>query len=579
MSEGQFPQRFGNYVLERFLAAGGMAEVYVASRPDGSIRGPIALKRMLPQMMENPEYAAMFRDEANLARRLVHPNIVSVYEAGEYDGRLFMAMEFIEGLDAATLVKKLRAKQEVLGIPHALRIGVELCAGLAAAHSLTDDRGVAMMLIHRDVSPQNILISRNGEVKVTDFGVAKATGRETNTATGSVKGKIPYMAPEQALAQHIDQRVDQFAAGIVVWELLTGTRLFSDKSDLLMFEKIIRRPSPKPSSIRASIPSAVDNAVLRALAKNPEERFADVGAFGRALRAALESMATWESADLTPVVEYLLPSATGAEPAKPTVSTAPASPGSASSPSAASVPSRATGVPIPAAVDDRRTTLTPGIGQSAPPMRASPRPGLAVVPGSEGIVQREQRLGSASTPSAPALTLDRSRARPPPGIEAAAASPVSAASVAARPMVVMPLGSPSSSSSSSPRPVAAIAVAVLVAAAAGFFGGRFTAAAPVASGVSGCARPSSATSDVEAAYDLLLQSQMQLDSGDLQAAAMRATEAQARSGTAKGHFMLGRIRSQSGDVASALTHFRCVLEMGPGGEEAKRVSQLIKGRS
>ena len=572
MSEGQFPQRFGAYVLERFLASGGMAEVFVASRPDGRIKEPIALKRMLPQMMENPEYAAMFRDEASLARRLVHPNIVRVYDAGEYDGRLFMAMEFVDGLDTASLVKKLRARQEVLGIVHALRIGVELCAGLAAAHSLTDDRGVAMMIIHRDVSPQNILISRTGEVKVTDFGVAKATGRETNTATGSVKGKIPYMAPEQALAQHIDQRVDQFAAGIVVWELLTGTRLFHDKSDLLMFEKIIRRPTPKPSSLRSTIPPAVDNAVLRALSKNPDERFADVGAFGRALRAALDSIASWDSSDLKPVVDYLLPPVENGDATlvQPILSQAPGS-----SPSSTSTPalrSRPTGVPIPAAVDDRAGRMTPSPAPApALPVRAAPRSGLAVIAGSEAMAQREQRFGTASTPSAPALTLDRSRARPPPGIEAAGAAPVSLAAVP-RPMVVMPLGSSPTPSSSSPLPVAAIALAVLVAAAAGFFGGRFTAPAPASSGVTGCARTSSATSDVEAAYDLLLQSQMQLDSGDLQAAAMRATEAQARSGTAKGHFMLGRIRSQSGDVASALTHFRCVLE-------AKRVSQLIKGRS
>jgi serine/threonine protein kinase len=594
MSDSPFPQRFGAYVLERFLAAGGMAEVFVASRPDGRVPGPIALKRMLPQMMENPEYAAMFRDEASLASRLVHPNIVRVYDSGEYDGRLFMAMELIDGLDAASLVKKLRAKQEVLGIAHALRIGAELCAGLAAAHSLKDERGVAMMIIHRDVSPQNILISRNGEVKVTDFGVAKATGRETHTATGSIKGKIPYMAPEQALAQHIDQRVDQFAAGIVVWELITGQRLFADKNDLLMFEKIIRRPTPKPSSFRSTIPPAVDAALLRALAKNPDERFPDVGAFGRALRTALDQLSGWESADLAPIVEYLLPPPVGrdTEVYRPNLgsagsssSSAAASPGS--SPSAQSSPSRPTGVPIPAAlVDDRpvfAAPLQPGPGR--------PR-GMAMTGSVDATIRREPppptatAPSSPSTQSAPALTLDRSRMRPPPGVEPARAQQGAGAPSVSSPMVVAsPLDSSLSSSSSSSSssfsmpPIAMLAAVAVVVGAAAFGAGRFTAAAPAAGGATGCARPSGATSDVEAAYELLLQSQMQMDAGDLQSAAMRANEAQARSGTAKGHFMLGRIRIQSGDVASALTHYRCVLELGPGGDEAKKVASMLRGKA
>ncbi len=578
----EYPQRFGPYVLERFLAAGGMAEVFVASRPDGRVPGPIALKRMLPQMMENPEYATMFRDEANLAGQLVHKNVVRVWDSGEYDGRLYMAMELVDGLDTSSMQKKLRAKNEMLGVPHALRIGVELCNGLSVAHSLKDERGVAMMIIHRDVSPQNILIARDGTVKVTDFGVAKATGRETHTATGHIKGKIPYMAPEQALAQSIDQRVDQFAAGIVVWELLTATRLFQDKNDLLMFEKIIRRPTPKPSSVRQGVPPAVDTAVLRALAKNPDERFPDVAGFGRALQAALHGMGGWEVSELAPIVDYLMPPAAPAPTApglRPALSQAatPAA-GSQTGRGAQSLPSRPTGQPLtpaPADTDHIATQFVPQPPalQTTPPSATPPSvTPLTATPGTPRSAVRPRGLGSADGPSfsnpgavapgsgrsEPALTLDRTRNRAPSGVESAGGPTIA-------PLMLAP-------SSPSSFPVALVAIALVVGAAVGFGIGRATAPKPEVVSNSGCARPSTATADVEAAYDLLLQSQIQLDAGDIQGATEKATEAQARSGTAKGHFMLGRIRMKGGDVSSGLNHYRCVFELAPTSDEAKKLS-------
>ncbi len=598
-----YPQRFGPYVLERFLAAGGMAEVFVARQMEGGsssgrvIRGPIALKRMLPAMMENAEYAGMFRDEAALASKLVHPNIVRVYDSGEYDGRLYMAMELIDGLDAASLQKKLRSKSEMLGLPHALRIGVELCSGLAAAHSMKDERGVALMLIHRDVSPQNILIGRDGVVKVTDFGVAKATGRETHTATGNIKGKIPYMAPEQALAQQIDQRVDQFAAGIVVWELLTGTRLFHDKNDLLMFEKIIRRPTPKPSSVRAGIPAGVDNAVLRALSKNPDERFADVGAFGRALQKSLDALGGHDASDLAPIVEYVLgpaPPAGGAVVEQP------------KSQQSSRAQSRPTGQPIPAAQqqasqqsevdgDDVATMALPGLSgptRPAPNVATVSRPRAVTGAGdplqrhggsgNDATVLREQSRPSSpsssslsssasssfsvpqSQASAPALTLDRSRMRVPVGVES-------------HTQTLPAPGSTGMLTPAEPRafPVVAVAIALVVGLGAGFGIAKATSSAPPVQSNNGCARPSAASADVEAAYDLLLKSQMELEAGDLSKAAQRASEAQVRSGTAKGHYMLGKIRMQSGDVGAALTHYRCVIEMAPGSDEAKSVTRQV----
>lgn len=617
-----YPQRFGPYVLERFLAAGGMAEVFVATRPDGKITGQLALKRMLPQMMENPEYAAMFRDEAALAGKLLHPNIVRVFDSGEYDGRLYMAMELVEGLDASSLQKKLRAKNEMLGLAQALRVGIELCGGLAAAHALKDERGVAQMIIHRDVSPQNILISRQGVVKVTDFGVAKATGRETHTATGNIKGKIPYMAPEQALAQHIDQRVDQFAAGIVVWELLTATRLFHDKNDLLMFEKIIRRPTPKPSSVRAGIPASVDNAILRALAKNPDERFPDVASFGRALLKCLNEMGGWDAAALAPIVEYVLgPPVNPAQPAaQMETAKPPSSPSQSPARSTGTPASRPTGAPVSAATldDDEHLTqnvappramapigqaMTPRAPATAPPSQPMPLPPPTATPGTPrpaarprglsvvGVdtdltVQRDQSSSSGassgvssgppasltssssspSSPSAPALTLDHARMRTqnrPSGIESQQQG---------GPMPAVPMMAPTPT----PFPIAVVVIAVVVGAGLGFGGARLTAPKEVAAtaGV-GCARPSTATADVEAAYDLLLKAKGYLDAGDVEKAATRINEAQTRSGTARGHYLLGRLRLQSGDVAAGVNHYRCVLELGPGSDEAKAVALAL----
>ncbi len=603
-----YPQRFGPYVLERFLAAGGMAEVFVASRPDGRVQGPIALKRMLPQMMENPEYAAMFRDEAVLASKLLHPNIVRVFDSGEYDGRLYMAMELVDGLDASSLQKKLRAKNEMLGIAHALRIGVEVCQGLAAAHALKDERGVALMLIHRDVSPQNILIDRNGTVKVTDFGVAKATGRETHTATGNIKGKIPYMAPEQALAQAIDQRVDQFAAAIVVWELLTGSRLFQDKNDLLMFEKIIRRPTPKPSSLRASITPSIDNALLRALSKNPDERFADVAAFGRALAKCLNELGGPAVAELAPIVDYVLPppDVTELRPAS-SPSLAPPSSSLASSMSQKTPQSRPTGVPIAgAALDDdniatqhvpqrdaRMPDSQPGTpGTLRPAARPQPQPlprgAMQVTPPMQNAptVQRSTSTLEPSQPSLAPLTLDRSRmpttARPS-GIEAGgqAGSPSGSMGGAQGSLGNSQSGNFGGNANvvaaSGGVPVVAVVVAVVVGLAAGFGIAKATQKeAPAAS--NGCARASAATADVEAAYDLLLKSQLELESGDLAKAAARANEAQARSGTAKGHYMLGKIRMQTGDVGSGLNHYRCVFELAPSSDEAKNIANALTAK-
>ncbi|MDP2345697.1 MAG: protein kinase [Deltaproteobacteria bacterium] len=574
-----YPQRFGPYVLERFLAAGGMAEVFVASRPDGRVPGPIALKRMLPQMMENPEYATMFRDEAHLAGQLVHPNVVRVWDSGEYDGRLYMAMELVDGLDTSSLQKKLRAKNEMLGVAHALRIGVELCNGLAVAHALKDERGVAMMIIHRDVSPQNILIARDGTVKVTDFGVAKATGRETHTATGHIKGKIPYMAPEQALAQAIDQRVDQFAAGIVVWELLTATRLFHDKNDLLMFEKIIRRPTPKPSTVRAGIPAAVDAAVLRALAKNPDERFPDVAAFGRALQGALAQVGGWEASELAPIVDYVMPpAAPSSSPSSLSGSIRPAlgsegsrsgpqSTASASNKTPRSQASRPTGQPISAATLDDDDAATEFVPQpAAPPMRTSTPGTPQARPRGLSSADMQAPAPVPSPQSSPALTLDRTKSRAPSGVESAGGPAIQ------QPLQMM---APPSSSSPVAFPVVFVAVALVLGGLAGFGIAKATAPKVEAVNATGCARPSAATADVEAAYDLLLQSQLNLEAGDLVKAVAKANEAQMRSGTAKGHYMLGRIRMKGGDVSSGLNHYRCVFELAPMSDEAKKISLAV----
>jgi serine/threonine-protein kinase len=237
--------------------------------------------------VEDEDFLEMFLDEARIAASLNHPNLVQIFELGEANGSTYLAMEYVPGEDLRRVER--RARTQGLGLPVgiALRIIADAAAGLHYAHQARDGKGQPLSLVHRDVSPQNILVGFSGAVKLIDFGVAKAAGRSQQTASGVLKGKFPYLSPEQAAGKPIDHRSDQFALGIVLWETLTGQRLFKDESDLATLRRVQECHVPAPSSIDPAIPQALDAIVLRALSKSVDARFKDCGAF----RLALEELA------------------------------------------------------------------------------------------------------------------------------------------------------------------------------------------------------------------------------------------------------------------------------------------------
>jgi serine/threonine protein kinase len=274
---------FGKYELLRKIASGGMGQVFLA-RERSAVERLVVLKLILPHLAEDEEFLSMFLEEARLVARLQHPNLVTILDLQEVEGRHCLAMEYVQGDDVRRLDKQARLKGRLLPPGLVLRIISEAAAGLDYAHKARDAQGQPLKLVHRDVSPQNILVGFDGAVKIIDFGVAKAAGSGHQTATGVLKGKYPYMSPEQASGHPVDGRSDQFALGVVLWELLTGKRLFKGESDMMTLRLVKDCQVPPPSQLNPKLPPGLDQLVLRALAATPDKRYPDCGA----LRLALE---------------------------------------------------------------------------------------------------------------------------------------------------------------------------------------------------------------------------------------------------------------------------------------------------
>jgi serine/threonine protein kinase len=275
-----FPRPYGRYILEDRLAMGGMAEIFRARTATAGFDKRVCIKRVLPHFLEDDDFVTMFRDEAKTAARLQHANVVQVFDFGEVteDGQttLFLAMELVEGLDLRKLADASRKKNIPFTVGEVAQIGIEMCRGLHHAHTLKDESGALLGLVHRDISPHNVLVSKQGEVKITDFGIAKAAERATHTSTGIVKGKVAYMSPEQAEGKHFDHRLDQWATGVVLWELLCGGRLFRGDNDATILRKVLSVEVPLPTVVRADVPVEFEQIILRALSGEPEGRFADM---------------------------------------------------------------------------------------------------------------------------------------------------------------------------------------------------------------------------------------------------------------------------------------------------------------
>lgn len=284
------PVSFGRYLLKGRLATGGMAEIFKAELV--GVEGfskTFAIKRILPFWSQRQEFVTMLVDEAKVLVHLNHPNIVQVYELGQVGPHYFIAMEYIEGGDLRELTRQLAVRGQALPQDLAISIVLEALHGLQYAHTRTVAETGALQVIHRDISPQNILLSTSGEVKVTDFGIAKAVTQTHETQTGVLKGKYAYMAPEQAVGGVLDSRSDLFAMGIVLWELLFGERLFATGNDLQTLGKVKEAEIRFPKDKLAQLYPGLQKVLQQALAKPKSERFASAEEFSEALEACLPS--------------------------------------------------------------------------------------------------------------------------------------------------------------------------------------------------------------------------------------------------------------------------------------------------
>ncbi|MCA9668027.1 MAG: serine/threonine protein kinase, partial [Myxococcales bacterium] len=272
----------GRYQLGPRLGVGGMAEVYRAQArgADGFARD-VALKVLLPDCRDDPELVEMFIEEARLCAELDHPNIISVFDFGEADGERFMAMELVDGLDLAALLRWSRAQGGALPLGAAALVGVELCRALGYAHQ----RG----LVHRDVSPQNVFVTHAGAVKLADFGIARGGARRSRTARGQIRGKLGYLAPEQVRSEPLDGRADLYALALVLFELVTGAPYLEGETDAALLIAAADPPARAPSSVRAEA-SVFDAVLAEALQPHPLRRPRDAAALGRGLQAVAKQL-------------------------------------------------------------------------------------------------------------------------------------------------------------------------------------------------------------------------------------------------------------------------------------------------
>jgi serine/threonine protein kinase len=283
--------KLGNYELVLRVGRGGMAAVWVARERAATSKDDrlVAVKVMLTELADESEFVKMFLDEVRLVRSIRHPNVVDVYDVGEDEGVMWMAMEWVEGESLHTVIAE-AGKRRAIPPELAVRIIADAAAGVHAAHELRDLDGSLRGVVHRDISPHNILIGTNGTVKLVDFGVAKAVGRISEaTRAGQLKGKFGYMSPEQALGKGVDRRSDIFSLGIVLFELTTSRRLFRGEHDVETLRLVISGGIPKPTLIDTKYPPELERIVLKALERNVSARYQTAAEFEHDLRAYLKS--------------------------------------------------------------------------------------------------------------------------------------------------------------------------------------------------------------------------------------------------------------------------------------------------
>jgi eukaryotic-like serine/threonine-protein kinase len=284
------PEKLGRYQLLALLATGGMAEIYLARQT--GIKGferLVVVKRILPHLARKSRFVEMFLDEARIAAQLSHPNIVQIFDLGHEDGEYYIAMEYLEGESLGYLVREGRSGGHFLPSQLAAAIVGQVCDGLDYAHKFKDETGKPLNIVHRDVSPHNIIVLFSGGVKLVDFGIARAASQSHQTEAGTRKGKLTYMPPEQYMSNPVDARSDVFSLGAVMWELLTRRRLFKRESEAAVIQAILNQPVPEVLEIRPDISPDLAAVAMRALRRDPAERFQDAGAMGATIRESLRA--------------------------------------------------------------------------------------------------------------------------------------------------------------------------------------------------------------------------------------------------------------------------------------------------
>lgn len=380
---------FGQYELIEPIATGGMAEVYKARmRGVEGFQKIVAIKRILPHLTDNDEFVTMFIDEAKLAAQLQHPNIIHIYDLGKIERSYYIAMEYIDGKDLRSILRMLDEAGQRMPLGLALYIASHLAAALDYAHRKKDLQGRAMALVHRDVSPQNVLISYDGDIKLCDFGIAKAASKASHTRAGALKGKLQYMSPEQAWGKGIDHRSDIFSLGLVLYEMVTGTKAFAGDSELSILEQVRSPRLTPPNLIDPNVPAEVAEVIMRALRENRDERFQTAADFASALDALLQGIRPAPTAsDLGSFLARL----TGRE--KPGPEPVPAPPPVAPPPPRVEAPA-----PPP------KPTPPPAVVRPAPVPPVKP-PVVAPIPAESGVTPAPRRVPVGLAAGAAALVL------------------------------------------------------------------------------------------------------------------------------------------------------------------------------
>ena len=293
-------QWFGDYEIVKQLRVGGMATLHLARRHGAAgFSRLVALKMIHPHLVEQPSFVEMFVDEARICSHITHPNVVHVEEFGVLDGVHYLVMEYIDGCSANELLQVFRRERRVLDPELAARVIMQIAGGLHAAHETDAPDGQPLELIHRDISPSNVLISADGNAKLIDFGIAKARNRVSETQAGvTLKGKYRYVAPEQALHAVVDRRCDIFSLGIVFWELLVGQPLFAEDSHLGLLQRLRHTEVPAPSAVNPAVPAVFDPIVLAMLEHDPADRPQTAAEVQRRIASAIPGAANREAAEL-----------------------------------------------------------------------------------------------------------------------------------------------------------------------------------------------------------------------------------------------------------------------------------------